>query len=183
MNSREAVTALLNQVEVEIKDLDIAYENYFTGVERVAPEKARQALAKQFRKLLTTHVTQNDLRFRLNSLSARFQSYSGRWDRILRMIDEGRYERHVSKMKRRLDHPEPVVSSSHQKKDHSHLDHLYNQLANAHTDCSMQAPSREQVSQFLDKQKDAIQKKFGDKDVGFKVVTENGRPKVKVFAR
>jgi len=182
MGSREQITALLNQVEQGIKDLEIAYELYFTGIEKRAPEKLRVNLTKKIRNLLALHITQNDLRFKLNSLSSRYQSYSGRWDRILRMIDEGRYKRHHSLLKNRS---ESAISRSgkNMNNEGSQADRLYEQLLNAHDNCSLKAPSKEQVNNFLQKQEKTIKKKFGDKKVEFKVTTEAGKPKIKVFAK
>lgn len=182
MASREQISALLNQVEQGIKDLETAYELYFTGIEKRAPEKLRGDLTKKIRKLLTQHIPQNDLKFKLNSLSSRYQSYSGRWDRILRMIDEGRYQRHNSLIKNRS---ESAISrrGKNMHNDGSQADSLYEQLLNAHDHCSLQAPSKEQVNIFLKKQESAIKKKFGDKKVEFKVTTEAGKPKIKAFAK
>jgi hypothetical protein len=36
------------------------------------------------------------------------------------------------------------------------------------------------VAAFLEKQKDKIQEKFGDRKVEFRVVIEDGKPKIKV---
>ena len=105
-------------------------------------------LAKDFRMLLSTHMTQNDLKFRLNSLSSKYQSYAGRWDRILRQIDEGRYTRHLSKIQRNSTTSAETATST-QKKTKSSSDSLYEQLVSAHADCSKQAPNREQVERFL----------------------------------
>ena len=182
MGSREQITALLNQVEQGIKDLEIAYELYFTGIEKRAPEKLRVNLTKKIRNLLALHITQNDLKFKLNSLSSRYQSYSGRWDRILRMIDEGRYKRHHSLLKNRSESAIPR-SGENMNNEGSQTDRLYEQLLDAHDNCSSKAPSKEQVYNFLQKQEEAIKKKFGDKKVEFKVTTEAGKTKIKVFAK
>ena len=65
----------------------------------------------------------------------------------------------------------------------SQADRLYEKILNAHDNCSSKAPSKEQVNNFLHKQEEAIKKKFGDKKVDFKVTTEAGKPKIKVFAK
>ena len=181
MGSREQTTAMLNQIEQGIKDLEIAYEHYFSGIEKRAPGQQRQKIAGAFRKLLNTHITQNDLKFRLNSLSSRFQSYSGYWDRILRLIDEGRYERHVSRIQRSSSTTTGKSASAPKQSDEAGSN-LYEQLINAHESCSMKAPNREQVDRFLAKQEAIIKEKFGDRKVGYRVVTEGGKPKIKVFA-
>jgi len=98
------------------------------------------------------------------------------------MIDEGRYHRHNSLLKNRSD---SAISRRGKKLNNegSQAEKLYEQLLNAHGNCSLKAPSREQVNNFLQKQEQAIKKKFGDKKVDFQVTTEAGKPKIKVFAK
>lgn len=182
MSSRRQITELLNQLEANIKELEIAYEQYFLGIEKRAPEKERQKLALQMRKLLTKYIPQTDLKFRLRSLSSRFHSYAGYWDRIMRLIDEGRYERHVSRMQRASAAvSDPVQPRTEEAADP--FDNLYRQLVDAHHSCDLKAPQRQQVASFLAKQNAIIKEKFGDRQVDYVVVTEQGKPKIKVRAK
>lgn len=182
MSSREQVTVMLNQVEQGIRDLEVAYEHYFSGIEKRSPEQKRQEISRVFRKLLTAYIPQNDLKFKLKTLSSRFQSYCGYWDRILRQIDEGRYERHVARIQRQTSAPSNTGGAVSSKANQP-ASGLYEQLVSAHESCAMKAPNREQVDKFIAKQQAVIREKFGDRKVDFKVVTEGGKPKIKVFAR
>ena len=182
MSNRRQTTELLDQLEADIKYLEIAYEQYFLGIEKRAPEKQRQKLALQMRKLLTRYIPQTDLKFRLRSLSSRFHSYSGYWDRIMRLIDEGRYERHVSRMQRTAESGKPSAPAAEEQATDP-FDNLYQQLVEAHHSCALKAPQRQQVASFLDKQKSVIKEKFGDRQVDYVVVTEQGKPKIKVRAK
>ena len=101
MIGREKITGLLNQVEKELKDLEIAYEQYFLGIEKRSPEQQRSKFTVRMRKLVTLHIPQTALRYRVNGIASRFNSYCGYWDRIQRLIDEGKYERHTSRIQRR----------------------------------------------------------------------------------
>ncbi len=182
MGSRGQVTELLNQIENDIKSLEIAYEQYFLGIEKRSPEQHRQKLTVRVRKMVTLYIPQTDLRFRLQSLTSRFNSYATYWDRILRLIDEGRYERHTSRIQRRASEQlgqKAVVTV----KPKNHLDSLYDELVNAHKSCELRPPNKEQVANFLAKQAEVIKKRFGDKKVEFIVVTEAGKPKIKVRAK
>ena len=98
MGSRGQITELLNQLEHDLKTLEIAYEKYFLGTEKRAPEKERQKITLRMRKMITHYIPQTDLRFKLQSITSRFNSYCGYWDRIQRLIDEGRYERHTARI-------------------------------------------------------------------------------------
>ena len=182
MGSREQITELLNQLEHDLKTLEIAYEKYFLGTEKRAPEKERQKITLRMRKMITHYIPQTDLRYKLQSIASRFNSYCGYWDRILRLIDEGRYERHTSRILRSESFKPPTDKVAAEKIGNP-VDNLYEELVTAHRDCELRPPNREQVASFLSKQKEAIQKRFGDKQVDFVVVTEAGKPKIKVRAK
>lgn len=182
MVGRDKITELLNQTEKELKELEIAYEQFFLGIEKRSPEQQRQKFTVRMRKLINYYIPQTDLRYRLNGISNRYNSYCGYWDRIQRLIDEGKYERHTSKIQRRnSEATKPSTSSVQSKKDP--VDSLYEQLVDAHQSCSLKPPEKNQVASFLAKQTKEIKKRFGDKDVDFTVVTEAGKPKIKVRAR
>ena len=183
MGSREQVTELLNQLEKDLKSLEIAHEQYFLGIEKHSPEQQRQKLTLRMRKMITHYIPQTDLRYRLQSIASRFNSYCGYWDRIQRLIDEGRYERHTSRIQRHASEQSPVKEPPATTAASDPVDNLYEELVNAHQSCQLRPPNRDQVAKFLAKQKEAIKDRFGDKPVDFVVVTENGKPKIKVRAK
>ena len=65
MGSRGQITELLNQLEKDMKELEIAHEQYFLGTEKRLPEQQRQKLTLRMRKMITLHIAQTDLRYRL----------------------------------------------------------------------------------------------------------------------
>lgn len=182
MGSRGQITELLSQLGQDLKTLEIAYEKYFLGTEKRAPEKERQQITLRMRKMITHYIPQTDLRYKLQSITSRFNSYCGYWDRIQRLIDEGRYERHTSRINR-SESFKPPTDTVPEEKIGNPLDNLYKDLVTAHRNCELRPPNREQVASFLSKQKETIQKRFGDKQVDFVVVTEAGKPKIKVRAK
>jgi hypothetical protein len=183
MGSREQATALLSQLEKDLKDLEFAYEQFFLGMEKRSPEQQRNKFALRMRKMVTYYLPQTDLRFRLQALSSRFTSYSGYWDRIQRLIDEGKYERHTSRIQRHASSKPPTLEVPEPTQSASPVDLLYQQLVDAHRNCQLRPPNREQVANFLAKQEEAIKTRFGDSHVDFVVVTEDGKPKIKVRAK
>lgn len=190
MGSRGQTTELLNQIEKELKELEIAYEQYFLGMEKHSPERPRHKLTLRIRKMVTHFIPQTDLRFRLQSITSRFNSYCGYWDRIQRLIDEGKYQRHTSRIQRlaqteRLGQmqqtSEREVAEAHPEPDS--VDRLYSELVAAHQRCHLRPPDRDQVARFLSKQEEAIKQRFGDRLVDFVVVTEDSKPRIKVRAK
>lgn len=184
MGSRGQITELINQLEADLKELELLYDQYFLGIEKRSPEQRRHKFTLRIRKMVTLYIPQTDLRFRLQSLTSRFNSYSGYWDRIQRLIDEGKYERHTARIKRFAQSQE-AFSPPLERNDviADPVDSLYQELVSAHQNCQLRPPSREQVASFLAKQQETIQQRFGNKQVDFVVVTEEGKPKIKVRAR
>ena len=183
MIGREKITGLLNQTEKELKEIEIAYEQYFLGLEKRMPEQQRSKFTTRLRKLITLHIPQTDLRYRLNGISSRFNSYCGYWDRIQRLIEEGKYERHTSRIQRRASEGTSQPGASINDRNADPVDSLYEQLVQAHQRCEMRPPNRDQVASFLARQAETIKQRFGDKQVDFVVVTESGKPKIKVRAK
>ena len=185
MGGRSDVEAELQQVEKDFKDLEIAYEQYFMGIEKFEPAKERDILALRLRRLVNVYIPQTDLRFRLQGLASRMQSYSAYWDRILRLIEEGRYVRQRSHMKWAEElKPKGAAGVPLPRKEPADpLDRVYRELVQAHESCQLAAPKREQVAEFLKRQADAIRERFGDRAVDLVVVVESGKPKIKVRAK
>lgn len=178
MDERRELSRLLDGVELAMRKLEIRYEQYFGGVEKREPMKARETLALQIRKLTNRHITQTSVRFRLQNLATRFHSYSGHWDRILRLLDEGKFERGAG----RISPPSAPLPPQAPAEDT--YDRVYNALVDAYkSSAGHKPPQRQQVDAFLDQQKEKIREKFGDRDVEFQVVTEDGKPKIKVRAK
>lgn len=184
MSGRGDVEAELQQIEKDFKDLEIAYEKYFMGIEKFEPTKERDILTLRLRRLVNVYIPQTDLRFRLQGLASRMQSYSAYWDRILRLIEEGRYVRQRSHMQwaEQLKLKETGGATA-LSAPVDLLDRVYRELVQAHESCQLAAPKREQVAEFLKRQADTIRERFGDRAVDLIVVVEGGKPKIKVRAK
>ena len=183
MVGRDKIAGFLNQVEQELKELEIAYEQYFLGIDKRSPEQQRYRFTTRIRKMVATHIPQTDLRYRLKGITSRFNSYCGYWDRIERLIDEGKYERHTSLIQRRTEGTAAAQDAPPIDSKSDPVDNLYEQLIEAHLNCQMRPPNREQVASFLAKQAETIKQRFGDRKVDFVVVTEDGKPRIKVRAK
>lgn len=178
MDERRELDRLLNGVEQAMRKLEIRYEQYFGGVEKREPMKDREDLAQKIRKLTNRHIIQTSIRFRVQNLATRFHSYSGHWDRILRLLDEGKFERGAGRVSA------PSAPPLQQAPAEDNYDRVYNDLLDAYkTTDGHKPPQRHQVETFLDQQREKIREKFGDRDVEFQVVTEAGKPKIKVRAK
>jgi hypothetical protein len=178
MQERKTILNELDLIAQQLRELEIQYEKYFSGEERRAPLKKREALYRKLRHIANRRIIQTDLRFRYESLSARFFSYATHWDRIMRLMDEGRYVRHLARAGQ-------TQAPAEQQKPLDESERVYQQLLQAHAECSLAdpLPDRQKFSAFLAKQRDALRDKYGNKEIEFRVVSENGKPKIKVKAK
>ena len=174
MPERQILLRALDNIGKELRELEILYERYFSGEEKREPLRQREALQKRLRQFINRRIMKTDLRFRYESLAARYHTYSGYWDRILRLMDEGRYERHTG-AQRSAPPINPEKTNSQNENEST-----YQQMLKAHQECSLgrPAPSRKQFDAYLAKQRSSLEKKFGCQEVEFRVVTEAGKPKI-----
>jgi len=183
MDERRKLDQALNEIQLEMKELEIRYEQYFAGVEKREPNRARVDLARRIRHFTNRPIFQTDIKFRYQGLASRFYSYSQYWDRILRLMDEGKYHRHLSNKPtapKLPDLPRPPAENPATDKDEASS--LLTALIEARIKCGQNglAPSREKVNQFLTAQKQKVQEKYGNRPVEFVVDSRSGKPQIKV---
>ena len=186
MLKRSEIAAEIHLLADELRQLEIRYEQYFAGVERREPIKARELTGRRLRALTTANITQTDLRFRAASLNSRFQTYSQYWDRILRLMDEGRYHRggglKSTPPPAEEVTPEATAPSAPPATD-DRLGRLYAELEGAYHQAgsgSARPPSRAQFDAFINRQQEAIRARFGDEAVEFAVDRQGDKPKIVV---
>ncbi|PLX74170.1 MAG: hypothetical protein C0615_09670 [Desulfuromonas sp.] len=185
-DDRTRIARELERIEVDMKRLEIAYEQYFSGIEKREPMKDREDLTKRIRQFANRRIMQTDLRFKYQNIATRFHSYNGHWNRILKLMDEGKYHRNASQvMKPTGTKNQPKPESRTASSGGNDVDNLYNDLLAARKSCNMggNAPDKNQVASMLEKQKAKIREKFGDRKVAFKVETKDGKPRIVVKAK
>jgi hypothetical protein len=95
-------------LEESLEELKVKYEMYFLGVERLEPGKKREELKRDISRLKTAFTRNTGLRFRIQSLHARYLSYERMWLRAAREREEGTYRRDLFKARLRSQgRPEP----------------------------------------------------------------------------
>lgn len=92
--------AATRQAEAALESLRISYEQYFAGVSRRPPFEQEKAVLREVEQL-RGKVRGSALRFRVESLHQRLQSYRRMWARTVREIEEGTYHRDVFKARLR----------------------------------------------------------------------------------
>lgn len=87
------------KLEEEVEELRVKYEMYFLGNERKEPVRWREDVKKKVLRLKGAFTRNTGLRFRIQSLHARFLSYERLWLRSAREKEEGTYRRDLFKAK------------------------------------------------------------------------------------
>ncbi len=95
-------------LEEELEELKVRYEQYFLGVEKREPARMREELKKKVLRIKSAFTRNTGLKFRLQSLYARFLSYERLWGRSVREKEEGTYHRDVFKARLHRHKDEPA---------------------------------------------------------------------------
>jgi hypothetical protein len=164
-------------LERSLKELIIKYEQYFLGLEKREPLKLLEEVERLARRYTAASVSNTMLLFRYNSAKSRFVSYRQYWNRINRLIDEGKYSRDRFKMQRHQASEQQAVPVS----DESQVDQVYRELTEACRLCNVTTSNitKEAISATLEKHRAAIREKYHCNDLEFRVLVEDGKPKIK----
>jgi hypothetical protein len=154
----------------KLMSLKLAYDQYFLGSRPREPVM----LAGEVSKLVVTYANQaiknTAMRFKFNSIVSRYQAFKRQWTDTLRKIDDGSYARHQFKANLHQSPaapPDPVARAPQDRKD-------------ARQACGQDVKNltRAKLDEILDRQERDLRERYGDGQVRFKVVVENGTAKL-----
>lgn len=178
------------QFEQGLNELIIKYEQYFLGLEKREPLRLLETVERLARKYANVKIVNTMLNFKYNSLVSRLNSYRQYWNRILRLMEEGKYSRDRFRMAmhERPDsgaRPAAAAAEPRSAAPGGETDALFRQFVEARKACGLSADSisREMVSAAIERQRPAIAARYGDAPVEFRVVVEAGVPKIKARLR
>lgn len=178
----------ITHLEQGLNELIIKYEQYFLGLEKREPLRLLETVERLVRKYANVKIVNTMLNFKYTSLVSRLNSYKQYWNRILRLMDEGKYSRDRFRMaihQRGTEAEKPVAPASPASMVSRETDALFHQFVEARRACNLPADSitREMVSAAIERQRPAIEARYGDAAVEFRVVVEGGVPKIKARLR
>src|SRR5262245_60103876 len=85
-----AIEQDLDQIETMLRQLQIEWEKFFGGVEKKPPNDLKARLEGLIRRYAYAEIRNNGERFRYQSLSSRYNTFSELWNKRLRALEEGR---------------------------------------------------------------------------------------------
>jgi len=180
---QEDIDLALDELDQNIKRLRIEYEQHFAGTLRRPPSMLQGQVQKVVQRFSAEPPRSTRQKFRFNQLNSRYQVFRQQWGRTQRQMDEGTYKPH--RFKARLHEQERVVekpsaAAETSSRPSSGIDALYGALVRAREKLGDKAaPDRAKLAELVRRQTAEIRAQHGDARIKFRVVTENGRAKVR----
>src|SRR3989338_4526464 len=186
----------LDMLDVKINKLKVDYEQYFAKVLKKEPAALRNEIDRIILKYSNQSTTNTSLKFRYSTLTAKYTSYKQFWNRILRRIEDGNYERGAGfgVISQAAANTEPVQGpgatpaySEGLKKEMpdsgSRFKTVYQQFMEAKKSCqdSSGDMSYEKFTQAIIQQTEKIKKDMKCSDVEYKVVVKDGKTKITII--
>jgi hypothetical protein len=92
----------LDILEKKIEQLKVEYEKFFVGILTIEPAQLKNQINQIIRKYVSCPMNNVMLSFRYKNLVARFLTYQEYWNRILRLIEEGKNPKDYRKITERF---------------------------------------------------------------------------------
>ena len=179
-------------LENQLKELVTRYEQYFVGLEKREPLQLLASVEKIVRRYANTPINNTMNKHRYTMLVARLNTYREHWNRILRLIEEGKYSRdrfirdlHLRQKDKKATHHEEAPEAPHKPPHDPEVDRIFHELREARKACHLPVDklSIELVETTIEKSKAALVARLGTTDLVFRVVVEDGKPKIKASQR
>ena len=175
-------------LDQKLSGLITKYEQYFIGLEKREPLQLLGEVEKLVRRYSGVPINNTMYKHRFTMLVARLNTYREHWNRILKLMEEGRYsrDRFISDLHlRHKDKPESRQPDSPLTTAEADLDRLVHEFREARKACNLPVDkiTRELIAATIEKQKPMLAAKLGTENLAFRVVIEDGKPKLKAGLR
>jgi hypothetical protein len=98
----EDFTKKLTEIDQKLTEIQRAFVQYFLGIENVSPEGERDLLRRRLVQVRTdARNASTAVKFRINSIWNRYNTYDQMWNKTLRQIEDGTYHRDRKRAQRK----------------------------------------------------------------------------------
>jgi hypothetical protein len=169
------------RLEQDLRELIIRYEQYFCGIEKREPLRLLDEVERNIRHYQNITIANAMQKFKYNSLVATLCVHRQKWNRINRLIEEGKYNRDRFKMSLHQRNAGSPKAPAAPGAPLTPLERIYRDFLAAREACNLpvEGLSREKIAAAIERQKPAIMEKYRCSDVEFAVVIEEGKPRLK----
>lgn len=167
--------------EQSLNELIIKYEQYFLGIEKREPLQLLDRVERMSRQYLPVQIVNTMVKFKYNSMVAKLNTYKQHWTRITRLIEDGKYSRDRFKMEMHQHAGKAKPEVEERGTVNPEVERIYQQYMEARKTCNLPTKNitPEMIAAAIERQKPAIVSKYRCDKVEFKVVIEDGMPKIK----
>lgn len=180
----EQIEKDVDALVVDIDTLRRQYEQYFMGLIKENPIKLRERVQSIMRRLHGVPIQNARLKFRLQQCISKYNTYATYWDRILRKIEEGTYERDI--FKANLSSAERGVK--YNPKTAQHTDDMYKlyqqfQQAKDRLDQKLDHVSYKKFQAQLKEKQAKLEKSHKGHSISFRIDMDGGKVRIKPVAK
>jgi hypothetical protein len=98
----EEIARTIGDLENRVERLRSLYDQYFMGIERIEPLTMRKDVDRRLWALRREQIRNTGLRFKLETTIQRYNTYQQYWQRIVREIEAGTYQRDLGRAAKRF---------------------------------------------------------------------------------
>ena len=173
----QALEDELRTFRERLESLRTKYDRYFMGLERIPPEKIRSDLDRDLRNSNLEKSHKTAIKFRFNNVRQRMNTYKRYWDRIMRMIEEGRFKREKGSLQSMGGPPPmPADEAGGGKSGGGNERAVYESWKKAQKELGRDGNvDFDKFQKKLSKQRDSQMEKYGWSDVNYSVRVKDGK--------
>ena len=163
-------------LELKLQKLKVAFDQYFAGIIKIPPFKLQEEVKRFIRKYSGIEINNTALSFKYKSLVGRYTSYDNLWKRYMRQIDDGTFKRGSGFA---------PAATKKEKGDETQAEKIFKDYISAKTSLKEKTDGIKvtTIENIIKKQTEAIKSKYKCSSVDYRVVTENGKAKIKAVPK
>lgn len=186
--------------EIEILDgkiarLKVEYEQYFARVLKREPAQLRDEVDRTILAYSNKVINNTSLKFKLNAIIAKYNSYKQYWTRVLRAIEDGTY---VRKAEGAPEGPTAkgaakAASAPEERKrpaqpraeEDNGISEIYRKYVEARRQCNepVEGITVESLKKTIDQYKKKVEEQYKTSEVEFKVSVKDGHAKLSIVPK
>lgn len=180
----------LDRLNSSIRQLQVKWDMYFSGVEKLPPVQAQAQVEKLIRQYAFSEIPNNTERFRYQTLTARYNTFNELWQKRLRAREEGKaFGVHGLKAdavppaappgSAGAPRPSGEYRVGDMNRDDGAVRALYEQFVEARQRTGEGSPAYDSFRELIGRQTAKILGGKGDAAVQFRLDTKDGRVALK----
>lgn len=177
----------IDLLEHKLARLKVEYEQYFQKILKREPLKLRDEVEKIVLAYSNKNISNTSLKFKYNSLVARFNTYRQYWTRVARAIEEGTYYRQAEGSIYPSQGDTPRLNGNHANGARASGDQrdpaiveLFNSYVEARKACNepVEGLTYDVVARTIDQYKKKVEEQYKTTDVDLKVSVKDGKTRL-----